>query len=280
MTVLALGGTGFYINTVTPEYTARITVAPLGGTQQGGLNRTSPFGGRFRSLFGSFQEATEFDKLRVVISSIPLAEKLQKEYGLLQIIYASSWDADTGRWLPPQDGGWYSRAERFVKSALHMPGWRPPDASSLANFLRRIRAAQVGGPVLWEFSLTHRDPKLAAYLLDLTFREADAILRQRKIDQLRAQIQYVRERLQEVIVIEHRVALANILGDTERQLMASLADLPVASETVKPVSVGATPSWPRPRLMLVGSVMLGLLLGVLVTLAVEFFLRRRRNGWG
>ncbi len=276
---LVVGMTALYLNSATPRYTAKMVVAPLTGVGGGRVQRQrlGSFVGSVRTLLSAPERIIEFDKLRVVISSVPLAERLQEKHGLLQVIFANSWDAKAGRWKRPPAGDRVSRWKKSIKSALQMPGWQAPDIRTLANYLGGIKIARLPELALWEIRFEHSDPEFAERLLKMAYEEAEVLLRQQKIGQYNAQIEYVKSRLRRIAVVEHRLALTTILGDSERQLMAAQAVLPVASEIVEPATVSSKPSWPRSRATLTGSVALGLLLGLLAALLAYAFLRHRHD---
>ena len=274
---LTVGATALYIKDTVPEYTARMVVAPLGVVGGSGLsNIPTPLRGVATSLLDMPHQTTEFDKLRAVVHSISLAERLQKKHRMLQTLHPGMWDAKAGRWHPPPPDGWFSKLKKSVESALHIPGLRPPDIPLLAGYLQQIQTEPFENTPLQVFYLSHRDPQLAAYLLGLAFREAEEILRQRKIDQYRAQLDYVRNRIQKITVVEHRVALINLMSSIERQIMVIQANQPVAGEIMRPVWVDPRPSWPQSEVMLVWSVVVGLLLGLPAALLARSFLRQRR----
>ena len=275
---LTVGATALYIKDTIPEYTARMVVAPLGAAGESGIsnNIPTPLRRSVTSLLGASYETTEFDKLRAVLHSIPLAERLQEKYRLLQVFHPGMWDAKAGRWHPPPPDDWFSRLKKSVRSALHIPGLRPPDIPLLAGYLQQIQVEPFEDTSLRMLYLDHHDPQLAAYLLDLAFREAEEVLRQRKIDQYRAQLDYVRNRIQKITVVEHRVVLINLMGSIERQIMAVQANQPVAGEIMRPVWVDPWPSRPRSEIILTWSTVVGLLLGLPAALLAQSFLRQRR----
>ena len=94
---------------------AKMTVLPVesGGVSASQGNVSGGVGQLLGRLGGGIQTpTTSLDRLIYAASTISLARILQEKYGLMQIVFAGSWDPDTESWRKPT-GEAFERREKI-----------------------------------------------------------------------------------------------------------------------------------------------------------------------
>lgn len=260
------------VRSITPVFTARMTVQPEftnglggGGGQAGGVL------GNLGLQLGSNTPST-FDRLKVVMRSLALAEVLQEKYGYMQILFAGSWDPATKSWIRPS-GEAFERQERRNRF-LGLPTWQEPSLESLAR--------AVGGSVafqkekdsqFWDVSVTGPDREAALRLLKVAYYEADELLRRQDRVESQQRRRYLEAQLALPATIDVKQALIGLMSTEQRRAMMLESDLPYAARVIEQPYVSEYPK-PKnvpllvalPAIMLVG-------LGLLAITAVALFRR-------
>jgi hypothetical protein len=109
-------------------------------------------------------------------------------------------------------------------------------------------------------------PKQLISLIVLAAKSSDAIMRQRYIAFSAEPLAFYKEKLRTARSREHREALAQLIGKEEQSLMfASSGKYFVAEPVLKP-KVSLKPTYPKPQLTLVLSLILGFVFGITIIL--------------
>lgn len=234
--LLALIGAYFGVQDMrsrTPVYTARMTVLP-----ESGIGSVGQALGQLGSALGvniqNQQTNPNFERLQAVVGSISLATELQRKYGLMQVIFAGSWDKNTQSWIRPT-GDEFERRER-MRAFFNLPAWRPPDIEALATYLGgAIDFTRKQSPsTLVDVTLQHADSQFALQLLDLVYREADNLLRTQDLAEVRSRRQYIEGQLAAATNLDARQALISLLASEQRRAMLLESDLPYAARIIQP----------------------------------------------
>ena len=245
--VVAGGLYGLYrMHDHTPTYRASMVVAPTSAGGEGLSGRISSILPTFQSLglsLGGSQEASNFDRLKLVMGSVTLARHLQDKFGLLQRIHEDIWREDSRSWAGPD--GTLFEWEQGVLSFLNLGTWQAPSVESLARSLRsgiEFELSQDSGFV--EIGYAHPDRDFALWLLRTVYEEADDMLRRQDHVANSERKSYLGEKLAESTVVEMRQALATLLLQEEQTSMMLTADLPYAARVIEPAYVSRFPLTP------------------------------------
>ena len=230
-----------------PTYRASMVVAPASGEEGGLSGRASRLSAAFQQLglsLGSRQEASTFDRLKLVMGSVTLARHLQDKFGLLQRIHEDTWREDSRSWKRP--AGTLFEWEQGVLSFLNLGTWQAPSVESLARYLQSgIEFELVEDSRFIEISYAHPDPDFSLWLLRTVYEEADDMLRRQDQVANSERKDYLDEKLTESTVVEMRQALATLLLQEEQTSMMLTADLPYAARVIEPAYVSRFPLTPN-----------------------------------
>lgn len=224
-----------------PQYKASMIVMPESGSV-GVSNSVAQIGSVLGINVQNSGSGTTFDRLELMIGSLRLAERLQEKFGLLQMIYASSWDEDGGKWIEPTAAQLeqQNRLARFL--GLPVEPWHAPDTETLANFLRgALQFERAGSKRFIEVSVKNRDPDFALQLLELVYEEADAVLREADLSESKERMIYINARLAQAKLVDSRQALIGLLTSEERRAMLLETDLPYAARIIDLPFVSKSP---------------------------------------
>lgn len=251
--VLVLAAVGAYFGVQsarnhTPQYTAKMIVQPAGGSENlsgAAVQLTSALG---LGLPTAGRGAT-FGRFEVLLSSVTLAQRLDKKYGLLREVFAGSWDAQSESWIEPT-GPSYQRQQR-VRRFFRRSEWSPPSLEDLARYVvGSVAIDPTPGEGFFEVTVRHQDPEFALRLLKLTYQEADDLTREQDLEESERRRLYIRSRLSSADLVDTREALINLLTAEERKAMLLESDLPYAARIIEPPFVSNRPEEIDIRLMI------------------------------
>ena len=199
---------------------------------------------------GSAMQLTEFDRLLQATSTVTLARILQDRYGMMQIVFAAGWDAETETWIKPA-GSKFEFWQR-VYAFLNLPTWSSPNEEDLANYLGgSFEVEELEDTGFQKIEFIHEDPEMALFLLSTVYNETSELLRQQDLEESRKRIDYLRDRLANTGVIELRQALLSLLASEARQEMLLQGDAPFGGRIVEPPYISKYKTVPN-HLLLVG----------------------------
>jgi hypothetical protein len=265
--VAAAAAAALWIRLAEPAFTAVLVVGPTAATGAGATGAQAALwredGGSPVVAFGEAGQAvSDFTRFVEILATLEVAERaLADDPSILRGAFRGAWDARAGSWRPPTDAA--SRAARLLDAALGRPAWTPPDAGDLARHLRdRLETTQVGTTALRRVRYRHPDRDHAVRLLGALVRAADGRLRERALARSEALAGHLRDRLARTAVAEHRRALAELLAEHERRLIALSVDLPFAADVVEGPVADSRPDWPDPRIVLPVAALAGFAAGL------------------
>lgn len=258
------------VTTTEPAYEVSALVAPKSEpsstTRQG------------RGLFSSLLPASaqpSFEKLKVLISSPRVLEQMQRDAGILQIIYASRWDDTKRQWRPAAEGGLKKWWRRFI-------GAQPPPPPSIHTLSQDLAEAIVikgdqDFPTFTRISYEHADPQFAIWLVTELVGRADALLKKEKLHESTAQLTYLRNRLERESAQEYRQFLMELISEKDKELMLISDDGPYAIDYITSFTASERPSRPNHRKILGMFTTVGLVIGICLAFVLEGV--RQRMFW-
>ena len=259
------------VRNLSPVYVAKMTVLPDSGGGIGGGGQVGGVLGNLGLQLGS-NAPTTFDRMKVVMRSLQLAEILQKKYGLMQTMFAGSWDAENKQWKRPT-GEDFERQQR-ISAFFGQPLWSEPSLESLAR--------AVGGSVVfqkdketpfWEVSVSGGDRAAALRLLTIAYQEADELLRGQDRVESQQRRRYLDSQLTGLTNIDVRQALVGLMSSEQRRAMMLESNLPYAARILEPPFVSEYPEGRNIRILIVLPAITLVLTGLLVITAIALFRR-------
>ncbi|WP_448585444.1 hypothetical protein [Thermaurantiacus sp.] len=264
-TILALAGASVYLRVAKYYYAAEIKVTPPQAESSvlpGNLGTLAAAAG----VSLARGQGSGFPLYLELLRSRAVAERLITNDGMMRSVFPDDWPAPDGRLPPP---GPLHGLSAFVKSVLGVPQQprTAPDAAELEKYLRdTISVSENPRRGVTTIRFLHEDNIFAGQFLNAVHRAADDIVRERTVARSTASVAYIQEKLQGDLMAEHRIALAQILGEQERALMMARSGLPFSADILGGVAVSGRPVRPRPVLVLGFALAVGLLSGFGVAL--------------
>jgi len=257
-----------------PQYTASMVVVPSSGSpsSSGNMRGVASVASAFGIGVPQTGSTTSFDRLKVLLRSVSLAQRLQRRHQLMQTVYSGSWDAETESWIRPS-GERFERMEK-VRAFFNLGTWRPPSISSLARYLgSSLVFEEIEGTGFRKVGVTHTDPDFARFLLETVYFEGDELLREQ--DQQSTQIQkaYIEQKVEKSTIVEIRTGLVGLLMQQENKAMLLESDLPYAARIIERVSVADRPTAPNPRTHVAAGLVGGGFAGLCVVALAALFRR-------
>ena len=260
----------------SPQHEAKMVIAPSGGgssvpTSLGQLSALAGVAG-LSAAVGVTSQATPFERLKQALSSLELAGVLQEKFDLLHTVYAGSWDAEAGEWIRPS-GQEFERREQYLRF-LNLPTWSEPSLEKLAAYVGdSVLVEQIEQSPFYEVKVTHSDPDFASYLLTITYREADELLRKRDRREVAERKAYLNERLLTETLEASRNVLYSLLTQEEQKEMMLEGDLPYAARIIDPPYLLDAPTAPSVARTVVFPIVIAVLLAVAALSAIALFRR-------
>lgn len=265
--VLSLALATAYLKYATYTYMAEIKVVPA---QSSGGQMDTTFGG-LASVAGvslsSGDKVAPLDLYMEQLHSRIVAVRLSTRGDLIRHIFAAEWDTKRHIWRQPTSS--IREASHFIKNVLGIPvsEWRPPDAARLQNYvMSTVSISQQTDKPIATIRFNDADPRFAVAFLTALHQTTDNIIRQSALQKSTEYIAYLKATIPTVTVIEQRIALSSLLSEQEKTRMLASSSAPYAADMIDIPYASTAPTKPRPLLVLLGSVMIGLTLALAAVL--------------
>lgn len=262
---LALGLVGVLWACLAPRvYRVEIVLAPVSERDAGG--NLAQIAGQFAgvaSMLGVNLAAggmgKDEDVAIATLQSRKFAADFIREEGLLPILYASRWNAETGQW----------RSSPFS---------RPPTYSRAADFFNeRVRSVSKDRKTgLVRLVVEWHDPQLAAEWADKMVRRVNEEMRRRAVSEANASIRYLNSEAKKTDVLGAEQAIYRLLEAQINRVMFTNVRQEFAFQTVDPAMIPDPRDYVRPRPGV--AVGLGLLAGLALGVLLALLRASRRSG--
>lgn len=269
-TVAGLAIASLYLHFSTYRYTASLSVI------EASADSPLPSGMRGIASLAGISLKSDSSKLSQYLAALrsrDVAEVLARDDQLMRRIFADQWNPAKGEWQEPPST--IRELANIAKSVLGAPvtAWSPPGAVSMQRYIDR----NVGNFTdiktnITSVSFADKDPQFAVSFLASLHRAADDHVRQRTIAKSQQYVEYITRRLPTLTLVEHRIALAQVLSEQEAQMMMASATGSYAVEPLGQIVSSPKPVNPKPMPVLAAGAAFGLVGGLLI-----FFLRYRRR---
>ena len=270
--VAGLAAAVLYLNLATYTYAVSFRVTPNEsevGNLSGKLGGLAAVAGL---NLGADRAIQPFELYVESFYSPEVAARLSTRTDILKQAFPDEWNDRTGAWEEPRSP--VRLIGRGVKSALGIPvfAWEQPNAARLQEYIKdEVILVRDPKKSVTTFSMDHANPDFAVLLLSSLHESVDEMIRERALRRANSYIDYLSMKLTEVLLAEHREALATTLGEQERVRMMSSSSMPYAAEPLGEPIVSLRPTKPKPLLILVLGVMAGGFLGIVAVLGLRFW---------
>jgi hypothetical protein len=264
-----------------PQYTVTYIAYPSTSSQDKSLGSTlSALAGPLAGFIGSSSssDVQPFDLYQALIVSPRLAQRvINKDPEVLRKVFYKEWDPAAKTFRPPHDA--ISMTMRAFNWVFGLPGWRPPDATRLANWLsENLSITAVNSTSMQQIQFSTPYPAFGIRFFKELNDEADSVIREQATRLTDAQIAYLENKLAQTQTVDYRQTILGLLSAQETTRMSINKDLPYASAVLQNSYASTLPTWPQPLILLAVAVFVGLVLGVVaaITAAMMWPEGRRR----
>lgn len=248
--------------TLPIEYSVTMTVAPpLSSVGSSSLSQSSKQGllgvaGLLNKIGLSGDYMDPFTLFNTLIYSHDVANRIAQKPGMLQLLFPNEWEDKARIWHEPSD--LVSITRRIGRALVGLPPWEAPDANRLADLiLKKVDVTQNASDGTATIEFDHKDPKVAAALLNALFQETNALIKASVQSRSVEERRYIIERLRGVTGVETREALLSVLSTLEQDIMLTSGNLPYAADKVDGPWTSTQPVFPNPALTIAACVFLG-----------------------
>lgn len=210
-----------------PLFTASISVMPAPTDTEAGGGGSS----MLASLAGSegSGQVPKFAQFLVALGSVGVAERLDRQYDMVCVVYRGLCDPRTHTWqkrkgLIPAFNALLARI-----GGLPDPNGALTVVDLAAHNFGAVIVTREKTSGLVTLSYSNRDPKFAADYLSKVVRTTNDYIRQKDRAIQRTYVAYVTQRIAENTNVEQRATLDNLLLQQERRLMMTEVDVPYAA---------------------------------------------------
>jgi hypothetical protein len=265
----------FYLQFAERKYSVEYNVKPVGKTK----NSPSFSGlGGFANLAGiqlPTSSSNDFNIFKELITAPEVSEIIFENKKIIREIFKSEWDETVNDYSSPPK----NKIQIFASDAIKLlignidVNYMPPNPRRLTIFFNeniQIGADKETG--FLKFTSETSKPELMLSLIIEATKASDKIMRQRYIDFSTEPLAFYKEKLRTARSREHREALAELIGKEEEKLMFASKGKHFIAEPYMNPKISLYPTAPKPALVLVLSLVLGLFFGaafVLVRHAIK-----------
>ena len=254
----------FYLQFAERKYSVEYNLKPVGDIKSS--PSLSGLGG-FASLAGiqlPTSSNNDFNIFKELITAPEVSEIIFENKKIIRDIFKTEWDETLNNYSRPPK----SKIQIFVSDAKKLlngnidVNYMPPNPRRLAIFINKnIQIGEDKETGFLKLKSETSKPELMLSIMIEATKASDKIMRQRYINFSTEPLAFYKDKLRTARSREHREALAELIGQEEQKLMfASKGEHFVAEPYMNP-KISLYPTAPRPALILVFSLMLGLFLG-------------------
>jgi len=270
--IISVFSASFYLQSAERKYSVEYNLKPVGETQ----NSPSFSGlGGFASLAGiqlPTSSNNDFNIFKALITAPEVSEIIFENKKIIRDIFRSEWDEALNNYSRQPK----SKIQIFVSDVKKIltgnidVNYMPPNPRRLAIFINKnIQIGEDKETGFLKFTSETSKPELMLSLIIEATKASDKIMRQRYIDFSTEPLAFYKDKLRTARSREHREGLAELISKEEQKLMfASKGKHFIAEPYINP-TISSRPTAPKPKLVLVLSLVLGLFFGAIIVLMLH-----------
>ena len=259
----------FYLQSAERKYSVEYNLKPVGETKNS--SAFSGLGG-FASLAGiqlPTSSGNDFNIFKELITAPEVSEIIFENKKIIKEIFRSEWNETLNNYSRPPKSKiqiFVSDAKKLLTGSIDV-NYMPPNPRRLANFINNnIQIGEDKDTGFLKLTSETSKPELILSLMIEATKASDKIMRQRYINFSTEPLAFYKEKLRTARSREHREALAELISKEEQKLMfASRGKYFIAEPYISP-TISLYPTAPKPKLILVLSIVLGFFLGAALVL--------------
>lgn len=276
-----------YAMFATPRYSAEIVVQPQTTQSGGALAQLAGQLGSVSSMMGlDLGHATEVENnYLATLTSHDLELKFISQYDVAPLLFPDRWDAQSRSWRPLHPGA-LSRLSLWISHTLARmsgdKGWRPPSNAptrwQLLNVFQRIlevKKKDSAGVVI--VTIKYPDPKIAAAWANEYVALANGVIRARVVSETQVALAYLSQVAEKTAVTEVKNSTYLLIQRHLEEQIEAKSRPDYAFQVLDPAIAPGSPAPPGRKMVLIGAIVAGLLLGSMLAVFQEFFFAPRRR---
>lgn len=231
-TIFGVGLALIYAFVADPIYLAKAVIAPpetnkAGLASSAGLVALGGLGAEVASSLGILPGPADASRLKSLLESHRLIDRVVSKHSLLPIIFADRWDTENKSWLIEDDA-------------------QPPDIWDAEPILRNIfKIEQDNSAGVLRLSLEFKYPQLAKQILSNFISELALLIQEDELKKININMIFIEKKLQETRDPVVAAKLQALLSEQiEKSMMAQNVDQ-LAYEMIDPPSV--SDQWIKPK---------------------------------
>lgn len=258
-----------YIQNATYKYRAQLRLTPA-ESSNGGQARLGQLGGLAAVAGISLPtgDSSPFILYIEGVTSSIVAAKLVDRPDLVQVIFGNEWDEANRRFVEPTST--LRSISQGVKSLIGFPvyAWEPPNEARMRDYLLdNVTVIQTLKSPVITLQYDNQDPEFAKRFLTAVHRALDSSLREKARLRSEQNIAYLSSQLQRVTLAEHRAAVAQALSEQVKARMLANSSMSYAADPFGSATASVRPVSPKPMMILMLGIVLGLMAALLVVVA-------------
>ncbi len=218
---------------------------------------------------------TNLSRLRLILESPFLAERLQEKYNLLPEVFSESWDSKSGKWIVPSGKDFESSESR--RAFFKQPNWTEPDIESLAGFISGSIEFEETDLGFIEVIFSHKEKDKAKKYLEMVYFEADSLIREKDQIYVNERLKYLLKKLNVEKRVDQRQILITLLKEEQNRIMLLDSSEPYAAKIIEPVYVSRTPTAPNIRFMFGLPIIISIFFGFMILTLYALFISESPN---
>ena len=258
-----------YLHHAERKYMVEYKLKPVGETKKS--QSLSGLGG-LASIAGiqlPTNSSKDFTIFKELISSSEVSEIIFENKKIIRDVFGSEWDEALNNYSRPPKSKiqiYVSDVKKLLTGNIDV-NYMPPNPMRLAIFIsQNIQIDEDKDTGFLKFTSETSKPELMLSLMIEATEASDKIMRQRYVDFSTEPLAFYKDKLRTARSREHREALAELIGKEEQKLMfASRGKYFIAEPYIDP-TISLYPTDPKPKSILVLSLVLGFFIGVALVL--------------
>jgi len=230
----------YYLANTPKIYVVGVLVGPVGdaASASGSFSLANLLGASAPT-----RPMSTWDRYLFTLHSVRLAEKLDKEHGMIKDVFGGRWDAEAKEWKPT--AGFDAWLDRFLRGLFDLPSDPAPDIRALQQYLTGsivIDADKESGSTT--LNMSTGNPKAALDFILLAHNAAIDLIRSDISAENSEKISYLYRALERTANENQRSVLIDMLSQTEQTQMLLNNNLPFAAEILDTPIIPSLPSSP------------------------------------
>jgi uncharacterized protein involved in exopolysaccharide biosynthesis len=277
LSVLAVFLASWHLQTVEYKYTVEYKLKPVGESKNtsssiSGLSGIASFAG----IQLPSRSNNDIKIYKELITSAETSEIIFKNVEIIKDVFKSEWNASLNTFISPPKSKIQSLISDFKKllTGNRETDYIPPDPRRLAIFIsKNINISEDKETGFLRLTSVTSNPELLLSLIIEATSASDKIMRQNYIDFSTKPLDFYKEKIRTSRSREHRLALAELIGVEEQKLMfASRGKYFIAEPYLNP-TISLYPTSPKPKIILILSILLGFFIGSATILFRSIFVK-------